>query len=257
MSLPSQALRTRVCHYLCHELVGVGNCEANRAAPCSVRDVAPQRRAGSVRRSVGEGVRGIRAHSQERPRCVGKQRCAYLVAPRSGWWLRIGGRRVPAACQPVPSAGRGAHGSRVRCTRCPVRRSGSSRNPEDPGRPRSQNPSTSRRAGRPRLGQRAPLLFACNQVGTGGGDGRAASDPHSLHIERRDHDHPRRRARAVRLHERPVVPRRVVPTAQRNAMVHRGAHRASHVTKTACGGHTIDEVGDPPANARPVHGRGA
>jgi predicted DNA-binding transcriptional regulator YafY len=32
--------------------------------------------------------------------------------------------------------------------------------------------------------------------------------------------------------------------------------RAS-VTKTACGGHTIDEVGEPPANARPVHGRGA
>lgn len=31
--------------------------------------------------------------------------------------------------------------------------------------------------------------------------------------------------------------------------------RAS-VTKTACGGHTIDEVGEPPANARPVHGRG-
>ena len=31
--------------------------------------------------------------------------------------------------------------------------------------------------------------------------------------------------------------------------------RAS-VTKTACGGHTIDEAGEPPANARPVHGRG-
>ncbi|WP_167140719.1 YafY family protein [Diaminobutyricimonas sp. TR449] len=31
--------------------------------------------------------------------------------------------------------------------------------------------------------------------------------------------------------------------------------RAS-VTKTACGGHTIHEVGEPPANARPVHGRG-
>lgn len=30
--------------------------------------------------------------------------------------------------------------------------------------------------------------------------------------------------------------------------------RAS-VTKTACGGHTIHEVGEPPANARPVHGR--
>ena len=28
------------------------------------------------------------------------------------------------------------------------------------------------------------------------------------------------------------------------------------VTKTACGGHTIHEVGEPPANARPVHGRG-
>ncbi len=28
------------------------------------------------------------------------------------------------------------------------------------------------------------------------------------------------------------------------------------VTRTACGGHTIHEVGDPPANARPVHGRG-
>lgn len=27
------------------------------------------------------------------------------------------------------------------------------------------------------------------------------------------------------------------------------------VTRTACGGHTIDEVGEPPANARPVHGR--
>lgn len=26
------------------------------------------------------------------------------------------------------------------------------------------------------------------------------------------------------------------------------------VTRTACSGHTIDEVGDPPANARPVHG---
>jgi predicted DNA-binding transcriptional regulator YafY len=26
------------------------------------------------------------------------------------------------------------------------------------------------------------------------------------------------------------------------------------VTKTACGGHTIHEVGEPPANARPVHG---
>jgi predicted DNA-binding transcriptional regulator YafY len=31
--------------------------------------------------------------------------------------------------------------------------------------------------------------------------------------------------------------------------------RAS-VTKTACTGHTIHEVGTPPANARPVHGRG-
>ncbi|MBF4635879.1 WYL domain-containing protein [Agreia pratensis] len=31
--------------------------------------------------------------------------------------------------------------------------------------------------------------------------------------------------------------------------------RAS-VTKTACEGHGIDEVGTPPANARPVHGRG-
>ncbi|WP_308222201.1 helix-turn-helix transcriptional regulator [Kocuria rosea] len=31
--------------------------------------------------------------------------------------------------------------------------------------------------------------------------------------------------------------------------------RAS-VTKTACAGHTIHEVGQPPANARPVHGRG-
>lgn len=31
--------------------------------------------------------------------------------------------------------------------------------------------------------------------------------------------------------------------------------RAS-LTKTACGGHTIHEVGEPPANARPVHGRG-
>ncbi|WP_354560717.1 WYL domain-containing protein [Rhodococcus sp. UYP5] len=28
------------------------------------------------------------------------------------------------------------------------------------------------------------------------------------------------------------------------------------VTRTACSGHTIDEVGEPPANARPVHGRG-
>ncbi|GAA4899464.1 YafY family protein [Tessaracoccus lubricantis] len=27
------------------------------------------------------------------------------------------------------------------------------------------------------------------------------------------------------------------------------------VTKTACSGHTIQEVGEPPANARPVHGR--
>ena len=26
-------------------------------------------------------------------------------------------------------------------------------------------------------------------------------------------------------------------------------------TKTACGGHSIREVGEPPANARPVHGR--
>ncbi|MBA4101455.1 MAG: transcriptional regulator, partial [Arthrobacter sp.] len=25
---------------------------------------------------------------------------------------------------------------------------------------------------------------------------------------------------------------------------------------TACGGHAIHEVGEPPANARPVHGRG-
>ncbi|MBG6239710.1 putative DNA-binding transcriptional regulator YafY [Mycetocola sp. CAN_C7] len=30
--------------------------------------------------------------------------------------------------------------------------------------------------------------------------------------------------------------------------------RAS-VTKTACSGHTVHEVGEPPANARPVHGR--
>ncbi len=28
------------------------------------------------------------------------------------------------------------------------------------------------------------------------------------------------------------------------------------VTKTACSGHGIHEVGEPPANARPVHGRG-
>jgi predicted DNA-binding transcriptional regulator YafY len=28
------------------------------------------------------------------------------------------------------------------------------------------------------------------------------------------------------------------------------------VTKTACSGHTIHEVGEPPAHARPVHGRG-
>ncbi|GGF02903.1 transcriptional regulator [Mycetocola zhadangensis] len=32
--------------------------------------------------------------------------------------------------------------------------------------------------------------------------------------------------------------------------------RAS-VTKTACGSHTVPEVGEPPANARPVHGRDA
>lgn len=31
--------------------------------------------------------------------------------------------------------------------------------------------------------------------------------------------------------------------------------RAS-VTKTACGDHTVNEVGEPPANARPVHGQG-
>ena len=31
--------------------------------------------------------------------------------------------------------------------------------------------------------------------------------------------------------------------------------RAS-VTTTACSGHTVEEVGEPPANARPVHGRG-
>jgi predicted DNA-binding transcriptional regulator YafY len=31
--------------------------------------------------------------------------------------------------------------------------------------------------------------------------------------------------------------------------------RAS-VTKTACSGHTIQEAGEPPANARPVHARG-
>jgi len=31
--------------------------------------------------------------------------------------------------------------------------------------------------------------------------------------------------------------------------------RAS-VTKMACSGHTLQEVGEPPANARPVHGRG-
>ena len=30
--------------------------------------------------------------------------------------------------------------------------------------------------------------------------------------------------------------------------------RAS-VTKTVCGGHTLEEVGEPPANARPVHAR--
>jgi predicted DNA-binding transcriptional regulator YafY len=29
----------------------------------------------------------------------------------------------------------------------------------------------------------------------------------------------------------------------------------AHVTKTACSGHTVDEVGEPPANARAVHGR--
>ena len=28
------------------------------------------------------------------------------------------------------------------------------------------------------------------------------------------------------------------------------------VTKTACNGHTIEEVGEPPVNAKPVHGRG-
>jgi predicted DNA-binding transcriptional regulator YafY len=28
------------------------------------------------------------------------------------------------------------------------------------------------------------------------------------------------------------------------------------VTKAACSGHTVQEVGEPPANARPVHGRG-
>lgn len=27
------------------------------------------------------------------------------------------------------------------------------------------------------------------------------------------------------------------------------------VTRTACSGHTVDEVGEPPANARPVHGK--
>ena len=155
MSQLSQALWTRVCHYLCHEFAWVLNSEASGTAPCSIRDVAPQRRAGGLRRTVGERVRGVRAHNQERPRCAGEQRCASMVAPRSGRWLRIGYRRVSAACQPVLSAGRGAHGSRVRCTRCPLRRSGSSRYPEDPGRPRSQNPSTSRQAGPPRLGQRA------------------------------------------------------------------------------------------------------
>ena len=31
--------------------------------------------------------------------------------------------------------------------------------------------------------------------------------------------------------------------------------RAS-VTSTACGGHTVHEVGEPPANASPVHSRG-
>lgn len=31
----------------------------------------------------------------------------------------------------------------------------------------------------------------------------------------------------------------------------------ANVTKTACSGHTVQEVGLPPVNARPVHGRGA
>jgi predicted DNA-binding transcriptional regulator YafY len=30
----------------------------------------------------------------------------------------------------------------------------------------------------------------------------------------------------------------------------------ANVTKAACAGHTVHEVGEPPANARPVHGRG-
>jgi predicted DNA-binding transcriptional regulator YafY len=30
----------------------------------------------------------------------------------------------------------------------------------------------------------------------------------------------------------------------------------ARVTKTACTGHTVGEIGEPPANARPVHGRG-
>ena len=149
-----------------------------------------------------------------------------MVAPRSRRWIRIGRRGVIAACQPVPSASRGAYGSRVRCARGPLRRPCSSRHPEDHGCPRSQNPGKSRRAGPPCLGQRASLIFSRNQVGIGGGDGRAASSPYSLHLERGRHDHPRRRTGAVRLHERPVVPRWVVPTAQRNAMVYRVAHRA-------------------------------
>ena len=41
----------------------------------------------------------------------------------------------------------------------------------------------------------------------------------------------------------------------KSSITGKAIERAS-VTKTACGGHTVQEVGEPPANARPVHARG-
>ncbi len=209
-----------------------------------------------LRRAAGEGVRRLRAHGQERPRCAGEQRRTRLVAPGSGRRLRIGRGRIPAACQPVPGAGRGAHGGRVRGIRRSLRRSGGSRHPEDPGRPRSPNPRTSRRAGRPRLGQRrSPRLRARSgrrwrRRWPSSGWSASATPPRDGTTTTRDVEPVLFASTNGRWY---LVGWCRLRDAMRWFTVSR-IERAS-VTKTACSGHTVQEVGEPPANARPVHGR--
>ncbi len=150
--------------------------------------------------------------------------------------VRAGRGIDPAAGDVVVDAGISPAGSRCRCTGCSVRGSSSGGRPEDPRRPRPGLPWPSGRTGRPRLGQHRPGYLSCRAIGTRRGHDGAAGGPTPVQVRsRRDH-RPGRRTHAVRLHQRTVVPHRLVPAQGRDPLVraHARGPRERHSSAVHC-----------------------